>query len=132
MPFEVGAFILDLCDKFMAVPLVKTVINNPLYTALFIAFIIILIVALICGPSLEEDSRNLMLAKVGFYTFIVVAGVVFLHNKQLLTETKKGGSDKNLDHVFNNASATSLNPDGIGAESDFVPIKSAIIPVDLN
>lgn len=118
MSFNVGDAVNSLAARVLNQPAVLTIARNPIYTAVAIAVIIMLIVAFIYRESEPpEDATALgLIARVGFWSFIIFTGVIFLHNKVLTTEHKRA--------LVDTATADSFAPP-VSVLEDAVPISPA-------
>jgi hypothetical protein len=80
MPFTLETFVNDILNSTGA----NSVFNNPIYTAILITLIIMLIIFFMYRDSVDEDEPFWpMLIKTGIYTGLVVLGALFLHFKNL-------------------------------------------------
>ena len=120
MPFEVGESINYVADKVASAPIVRTIVRNPFYTALFIVVIIILVMLFVfrnADVETEDDDSTLTLTlRGGIYLLIIITGIMFLHNKNLLQETKAAGRDKEAERIFETMD------DGHHDKADLVPV----------
>lgn len=118
MTFEIITTINNLADYIIKFPGVNTIMTNPIYTALFISIIIVFIIMFIFRNAETDESLFKMGLRGGFYIFLMLIGVIFLHNRVLGSEqiTVRAGSD--VDRVFRDG--------GIMNSED------AFVPVDIN
>jgi hypothetical protein len=86
MPFEISATVNNLTDRLLRIPLINSVARDPLFTSLLIVFVIIIILVLTFYSSPDGESLSMTSLRVGFWSFFLVFGIVFLHNKVLSTE----------------------------------------------
>lgn len=95
MGIDVGELVNDMSNKFLSMPIFSTIANNPIYTALTITFIIMLIVAVVFRHADTEESKSVMVIRCGFIVFMSTVGIMLLHNKVLTEESlgvKKAGA----------------------------------------
>jgi hypothetical protein len=89
MPIATGTLLNNILNS----QTVNTVFTNPIYVALLIVFIIILIFYFIFRNEVEtvyEDTSFIgLIFKAGLYTLLATTGLVFIHNKKI-----KGGYEK--------------------------------------
>lgn len=100
MPIDIGESINSIADSILNAPIVRTVVSNPIYTALVITFVIVLIIMFIFRDADTEESLLVMCMRSGFWVFVMLIGTLFLHNKVLGAEITAGTSDKNYTDVF--------------------------------
>jgi hypothetical protein len=92
--FEFSRAINNIADRIVSVPGFGRIIKNPIYTALLITVCIILIILYIFRNAETVDSLIITALRGGFYIFIFLTGVIFLHNHVLMNEVNsavKGG-----------------------------------------
>jgi hypothetical protein len=121
MPLEVGETINKLADKFMSAPAIMSVAKNPIYTALMITFIIVLLVMFIFRNVETEESLLTMCLRTGFWVFILLVGTLFIHNKVLMTESFDSSEQEKIDQVFNRIGANELNYNN-NIDDSFIPV----------
>lgn len=105
MPFEVGKAINDTANYFLNAPFLRKAAGNPIYSAMLITFAIVLVALVVFRDAETEDSMALHLAKLGFWTFIPVLGIMFLHNTILIRESDTRTKNAAYEDVVN-ATAT--------------------------
>jgi hypothetical protein len=86
MPFDVGESINYFADAFLRAPIVNSIAQNPIYTALVITCIIVLIIMFIFRDADTDDPILVMCLRSGFWIFLMLTGVLLLHNKVLTQE----------------------------------------------
>lgn len=128
MPFEVGETINHFADTFLRAPFVSTVAKNPIYTALMITFIIILIVMFIFRDADTDESLLLMCLRAGFWIFFMLLGVLFLHNKVLGIENFESNKNAAYDNVFTGGYSGIVRP-GQNVPAAF---EDSIVPIHIN
>lgn len=118
MTFEVGEALNYMIDGFLKAPIVNSIAKNPIYTALAITLIIILILLFIFRD-IEADETVLTLAlRSGFWIFLMLLGVMMIHNRVLLSETSVQKREGEYEQVFKDTPAAAARFD-----TDFVPIR---------
>lgn len=126
MPLDVGETINNFGNLFLKVPIIHTITKNPIYTSLIITFIIVLIILFIFRDVDADESLLIMGLRSGFYIFIMMTGVLFLHNKILLQEVGNYEKNGEYENIFNNT----LGYTG-KYESNSV-LGESIVPVQIN
>lgn len=126
MPFEVGETINHFADTFLKAPIVHNVMRNPIYTALMITFIVVLIVMFIFRDADTDESLLVICLRAGFWIFFMMLGVLFLHNKVLGVETSDSITDSAYDNVFKGG--YNVMPGGQIPAS----LEDSIVPVHIN
>jgi uncharacterized membrane protein (UPF0182 family) len=128
MPLEVGQTINYFADSILKAPLVHTIVKNPIYTALLITFIVVLLIMFIFRDADTDDSLLVMCLRSGFWIFFMMLGVLFLHNKVLGIE--------NFDEIKNGAydSVFSGGYSGVSMPGNNIPsgLEDSIVPVHIN
>jgi hypothetical protein len=121
MPFEVGETINTLADKFQTLPMVNTIVKNPIYTAMLITFIVILITLFIFRDVDSDESLIIMGLRSGFWIFMLTTGVLFLHNKALTQENMTNEKVAAYENIFAGS-----------AERSFSTLEDSVVPVNIN
>jgi len=122
MPINISETKKKLTENIISIPIIDTIIKNPLFTALTIVIIILFIILLVFRDvEVNEDTSLFKLStKVSIYSFIIVAGLIFLNNyyieKEIISKTKSGA----MEELFNDIDMVGSS---ISTESDsFVPV----------
>jgi len=97
MSIEIGTTVNNFADKILKAPIVGSLLQNPVYTALLITLIIVILILWMFRDADTEDSLLTMSLRVGFWTFLLVTGVMFLHNRVLSSEVH----DEKISNAFN-------------------------------
>ena len=87
MPFDVGAVVNASVDGLLRAPIVSAVARNPIYTALLVTLVLMLIVMFVFRESDGPETVLVMTLRAGFWAFLFLVGVLFLQNKVLTQET---------------------------------------------
>ena len=74
MPFDIGEVINDISDNILRAPIVKTIATNPIYTAMLISFIVMLIIMFVFRDAETEESMLVMCMRSGFWVFLILNG----------------------------------------------------------
>jgi hypothetical protein len=111
MPVSIQVITTYISDKLTDTPILKKVTKNPIYTALLITFIIVIIVIVIFRDvDTGDESLSKLAVRTGIYSFIFVVFVQFLQNHNIMTELKKGAGSEYIDDVFNTTGDVGLTP----------------------
>lgn len=89
MPFYIGESINMLVDAILRAPLVSKIAKNPVYTAMSMAVMVVLVVMFIFRYAVTEESLLIMSLRSGFWVFLMFLGVIFVHNKVLTNDYDK-------------------------------------------
>lgn len=95
MPIEVGKVVNSTAERLTQNKIIRGIARNPFYTALVIAFLVVLIAAW----NFRGASKNYWTsaARMFIYTTAAMTAVMFLHNHVLIGEVEKnvvaGGND---------------------------------------
>jgi hypothetical protein len=116
MTFEVGEMLNYLTDAFLKAPIVNTIAKNPIYTALVVTLAVILIIMLIFRDIEADETVLTMALRTGFWVFLMLLGVLMIHNRVLFAESNQSSRDGQYDHVFTQSKVGQFEP-------DFVPVQ---------
>lgn len=120
MSVPVGKTINDFADYFLRMPIFATISSNPIYTAIAITCIIMIIIAIVFrNGDFGDESLALMTLRCGFAIFFATTGMILLHNKVLELDTDVGTKKGEYDEVF----TTSIMRGGLDS-GDIVPVGS--------
>ena len=100
MPFDIGESINYLADAFLRAPIVSTVVASPIYTALTLTFLIVLIVMFIFRDADTTESMLIISLRAGFWIFLAMTGALFLHNKVLTAEDRVVKNNELYDGIY--------------------------------
>lgn len=115
MTFEVGEALNYMIDVFLKAPIINSIAKNPIYTALAITLIVILIIMFIFRD-IESDETLLTLSlRSGFWIFLMLLGVMMIHNRVLLSESSARAKDGEYAKVFTTSPEARF-------DKDFVPV----------
>jgi len=89
MPLDIGECINGASDIMMRAPMMVAIASNPIYTAMTIVFIVMLIVLIVFRDTKSEDSILVMTLRAGFWVFLSTLGIIFMHNKILTADTEE-------------------------------------------
>ncbi len=128
MPIDIGESINSIADSILTAPIVRTVATNPIYTALVLTFVIVLIVMFVFRDADTEESLLVMCMRSGFWVFIMLIGTLFLHNKVLGAEIKGDTNNKNYTDVFK-SNYSGVTQDGRLGDSI---LNEEVVPVRVN
>lgn len=96
MPFTLETFINDLLNSTGA----NSVFNNPIYTAVLVALVIMLIIYFMYRDMVDEDEPFWpVLIRSGIYIMLVTLGALFLHFKNLDHEYEQRYKNQALETV---------------------------------
>ncbi len=123
MPFEFGETINAGADAFLRAPIINTIARSPIYTALVITFIIILIIMFIFRDADTDESLLTLGLRTGFWSFLVTVSLLFLHNKILNEDLRSGARAADIDNVFNG---------GYNGVMAGATLEDSIVPVTIN
>ncbi len=100
MPIEVGKTINNFADYFLKSPTLYKIAKNPIYTALLITIILVLIVLFVFRDADTQEPLMVMSLRAGFWVFLMLLGVIFIHNKVLSEESSSINKDSEYDNIF--------------------------------
>ena len=116
MTFEVGEMLNYLTDAFLKAPIVGAIAKNPIYTALVVTLMVVLIVMMIFRDIEADETVLTMSLRAGFWVFLMLLGVLMINNRVLTTESHQYQKDGHYEQLF--------TPSAVGRfENDFVPVQ---------
>lgn len=116
MPFDVGESVNKLADMALSLPIVSKVSKNPIYTGILITVAIIVIVMIIFRDIDADEPLYVLSMRAGFWLFLVISGLIFMHDKVLMDDMTASARIATYDAAFE-------TPVGVSAEA---------IPVNVN
>lgn len=133
MPLEIGEAINSMADKITSAPVLENIARNPIYTGLLVTFIIVLIIMFVFRDVDTDEGLLSLCLRSGFYIFIILTGVLFIHNKLLMKETSSISKDSEVASVFGQGETYSgiVNPN-VPPSRHTTGIEDSIIPVQVN
>jgi hypothetical protein len=113
MPFSISNFINNSSETVLKSPAIISLMKNPIMTALITTFMILIVILLIFS---NQNAKILTLAtRASFWIFLVVSGVMFLHNKVLMEECKERDFSGRYEGI--------ITSNLVGNEDQIIPIK---------
>ena len=106
MPLDIGECVNKAADSVLRAPFMHATASNPIYTAMLIVFVVMLIVLIVFRDTKSEDSILVMTLRSGFWIFIATLGIIFMHNKVLTADN----DEKGYQGLFEE---TSAHPDAV-------------------
>jgi hypothetical protein len=117
MTFEVGEAINYIIDAFLKAPIVNSIARNHIYTALAVTIVIMIIIMIVFRDIDADETLFTMSLRSGFWIFIMLLGVLMIHNRVFTAETSNVVRDGQYDKVFTPSPAARL-------EGEFVPVRA--------
>ena len=128
MSFEIGPFINTIIDRITESEFIGSIARNPLYTALLITIVIILIIMFVFRDIDTEDGLFSLSLRTGFYIFVFMVSALLIHNRVLMKETSVKEGKSEVASVFaNNAEYSGIN----GGHTSAL-LEDSIIPINVN
>lgn len=114
MGFSLTSFANDIANSTS----LASIFNNPIYTALIIVAIVLLIIFVMFRGEVEDSEYSFwtLLFRSGFYLILPIMGVVFIHYKNTEREFEQKYENKVLTKTVENA--VEKNVLGRGEEID--------------
>lgn len=100
MPFSFGESINYISDAVLNAPIVSVVAGSPLWTAVALTLIIVLIFLFIFRDVETDESMFLLSGRSAFWVFLLLLGTLFLHNKVLTRDVDGGRATAVYDNVY--------------------------------
>ena len=127
MPFSVGETVDNFANDVLKAPMVRAIVKNPIYTALTIAFILILIVMFVFRDADTDESLLTMSLRTGFWAFLAMLGVLFLHNKVLINENNEEREKADYGGIFNTSYSGAVEPRDVARI-----LEDSVLPVHID
>lgn len=128
MPLDIGESINYMADLFLKAPIINTIATNPIYTAMVITFIVMLIVMVVFRDAETEEPLLKMILGCGFWVFLSTLTILFLHNKILTEEKDVVGKNEAYDGVFGGNYSGAVTTGGDSNPT----LEDSIVPIHLN
>jgi len=93
MPLDIGECVNKAAESVLKAPFMRAVASNPIYTAMIIVFVVMLVVLIVFRDTKSEDSILVMTLRSGFWIFLSTLGIIFMHNKVLTADEEIKGYD---------------------------------------
>ena len=121
MPISSDAVMRGSADTLQTMPLLGSTLQNPLYTAILITLIIMLVIIFVFND--VEHVWGLSF-RVGVYTVLFTASLIFLNNKTLIKEEEKKYGSSAMDDIFSSGfqAAMGSEPTLTGASDNIQPV----------
>lgn len=130
---DVGAKLREFAEKY---PIMRRIAENPVFTAICIVSIIMLIVYFVMRDVDVPENTTLtkLCIRAGVYSLIFTITVMFIHNSQLIKEQTRGGFNNEVEQFFGADSKTEAVIGGF--ENDIVEMApsalgAALTPVSI-
>lgn len=113
MPFNFADIVNTASRAALRSPTVQTIMGNPIYTGVVVAFIMMIITAFVYR---DTDTKWADAARVGVWAFFVLMGTFALHRSVIREELKGDARAEQSAQVFGSSDITSL------MRQDIVPV----------
>lgn len=126
MSFSFGKFFTDIADSTTY----NSIINNPIYSAVVITLIIMIIIYFMYRDAYEDDEDNsfwTVFLRSGIYILLANLGIVYLHYNSLDREYEQKHSIKLMDKAVSGTTNNGIAGAGEGImDVDETPITANI------
>lgn len=99
MGFDLGATVNAAADWLCSAPIVRSVINNPIFTALLITALAAIIVLALYNHQLKGSGFKRG-ARAFIYVFLVGTAVLFVHHYAVVRCARRDAAQKGVRDVF--------------------------------
>jgi hypothetical protein len=125
MPIDTQESVNSISKSITSLPIVRTIIQNPIWTAVAIIAIMILMTIFVFRnvETPEGESVTKLSLRAGAYGLLFVIGVVFLHNQYLMNEQHQENKTGAMENIFD-----SVDTAGRGNPT----FSSQLVPVMVN
>lgn len=113
MPFNFADMINSASHRALESPFITSVMKNPIYTGIFVAGIIMLIVVFVY---IDTDTEWVRAVRVGVWSFFALMGTFALQRLVLREEIRNEVANDQSKQVFGSSDITSL------MRQDVVPV----------
>lgn len=83
MPFNVSDCINNLTNKIIESPSIQYIFENPVFTAIVIVLVMIIVNLIVFRDVDSEESLTTMCLRGGFWMFFMVSGIMLIYTKLL-------------------------------------------------
>jgi len=103
MPFSVGEAINSFANWMITAPLTSGIFKNPVYTALALSVIIVVIIMIVFRNVETEETDPLwkLGLRIGMYVLAVSISFIFFHSYYLKHELAESTGGEELSAIFN-------------------------------
>lgn len=113
MPFNIGETINYLVDGVLQTPPARTIARNPIYIGLLTTLVIMLLILFVFRDADTDESLMIMSARVGFWVFLFMMGVLVINNRVIMRDKSAARADKAFNGVFSAPPPSELDDDVI-------------------
>jgi hypothetical protein len=99
MGFDLGATVNSAADWLCSAPIVRSVINNPIFTALLVTALAAIIIMALYGSRLKGTGFKRG-ARAFLYVFMAVTAVLFVHHYAVMRCARREATQKGVRDVF--------------------------------
>jgi len=99
MPIIIKDTLNNFTEIVGGLPLSKTILNNPIYTAAILALLCMLLTFIIFRDE-EIDDKTLLILRLTIYMFLGSMGILYLYNNKVLKEFNMISTDSTADRIF--------------------------------
>ncbi len=104
MGLDIGNAVNRVADWVCETPIIRGVVNNPVFTALLIVAIIVVIAMALYSRDIKRNGVKRAL-RFAVYCFLAVLTVTFIHHYAVKRDAQKSVSQKGIQDVFSSIEA---------------------------
>ncbi len=125
MPFEIGDSVNKVTEQLLKAPIIGSIAKNPIYTALVLSALTMLIILYIFRSAVTDDPLILLTFRAGFWLTLLSTCVIFIQNRVLCDENSAKTVGGQYEQVFKNNFGGSYEPGIDNLEDVVMPVKIA-------
>lgn len=125
MPFEVATAVNGIADKICNNPLVSSVVYNPIFMALLVSCIVVVIVLAMYYNKFKSQGWK-KAARLFIFLLISTSALIFVHHYAVCRKTRMDMSRRDIADVFQGIEQSRRFE---GSNTPVVPAVSPLIPV---
>jgi len=116
MAFDLGGTVNATADWFCNAPLVRSVVNNPFFTALLITALVAVVIMALYHQQIKQGGLKREI-RAFLYIFLSVLMVVFVHHYAVTSAARRSAAQTGVRDVF-----SSIEQSRIGGAPRAVPV----------
>lgn len=97
--FDLGGAINGAADWACSAPIIRTIVSNPVFTALLITALVVIVAMSLYGRQIKSSGGKVA-ARASLYVFLLVSAVMFVHHYAVVRSTQDSAHQKGVRDVF--------------------------------
>jgi hypothetical protein len=114
--FDLGGAINGTAEWACNAPIIRTVVNNPIFTALLITALVVIVIMALYHYQIKQAGAK-KAVKAFLYVFLLVTAVMFVHHYAVMRSARDAASQKGVRDVF-----SSIEQSRLGGAAGATPV----------